>query len=178
MQQFEPTRPGVEPAVGAELRSLVQKAQAGDVSVLPRLRQILDTHPEIWQHGGDLEKIVVRGWVDLLSGNDPLSKETVLRKAEQLRADLEGENPAPLEKLLVGVVVSNWLELSHAQLNSAAPGEKLRGQAGYNLKRAESVQRRYVQSMRMLATVRSLLPRGLLPTNHLRAFDPSRKQLG
>jgi hypothetical protein len=135
---------------------------------LPRLRAILDEHPELWQHAGDLEKVVVRAWVELLAGGDPLSAEAIRRKADQLRAELEGDNPSPLERLLVGQVVSHWLEMSHAQVASANPGKATLVQAGYNLRRTESAQRRYLASIKVLATLRALVPRGLFPVDHLR----------
>src|SRR5262245_51764440 len=163
-------RPGTapEPAVVAELRTLVQKAKAGDVSVLPRMRAILDDHPEVWQAVGDLERVVVRSWAELLGGDDPLSVEAVRRKAERLRAELEGDNPTPLERLLAGPVVAGWLEMSHAQVKMVDPGGSTLGQAGFTLRRAEQTQKRYLAAVRTLATVRHLLPRGLLPVSHLR----------
>ena len=123
MQPEEQQQPSnaLEPAVAAELRRLVQQAKAGDVTVLPRLRQFLDQHPAIWETVGDLERVVVRAWAELLGGDDPLSTEAVRRKAESLRAELEGDNPTPLERLLAGQVVSGWLEMSHAQLKAADP---------------------------------------------------------
>src|SRR5262247_3275403 len=48
-----------------------QKAKAGDVTALPRMRAILAEHPEIWQTAGDLEQVVVRSWAELLGGDDP-----------------------------------------------------------------------------------------------------------
>jgi hypothetical protein len=164
-----------EPAVVAELRGLVQKAKAGDVSVLPRMRAILDDHPEVWQTVGDLERVVVRSWADLLGGDDPLSVEAVRRKTEQVRAELEGDAPTPLERLLAGQVVSGWLEMSHAQIKLADAGGSTLGQAGFNLRRAEQAQKRYLAAMKTLATVRELLPRGLLPVSHLRLHDPEKK---
>jgi hypothetical protein len=165
-----------EPAAIAELRALVQRAKGGDVAALPRLREILDNYPEVWEHAGDLEKIVVRAWTDLLAGDDPLGLEAVRRKADQLRTDLEGDNPTPIERLLVGGVVSTWLELAHAQLQGATPGSKRAGVANYDLRRSESAQKRHLAAIRTLTTVRALVPRGLLPVNLLRIYDPERKQ--
>jgi hypothetical protein len=75
----------------------------------------------------------------------------------------------------VGQVLSGWLEMTHAQIKLADPGGSTPGQAGFNLKCAENAQRRYLASMRTLATVRELLPRGLLPVNHLRLHDPDQR---
>jgi hypothetical protein len=164
-----------EPAVLPELRELVSQAKAGNASVLPRLRHLLDAHPQIWQHTGDLEQVVVRAWTELLAGPDPLALEALRRKAEQLRADLEGDGATPLERLLVGQVVSSWLEMSHAQVQVAEPGSTTLGQASHNLRRAESAQKRYLAAIKTLTTVRALVPRGLVPVNHLRLHDPGSK---
>jgi hypothetical protein len=111
MPPGEPPTTALEPPVVAELRALVEKARAGDVAALPRMRGLLDSHPEIWERIGDLEQVAVRAWAELLVGDDPLTREAVRRKAEGLRAELEGDAPTPLERLLVGQVVSTWMEL-------------------------------------------------------------------
>jgi len=166
----------VEPAVISEVRDLVNKAKHGDASVLPRLRHLLDDNPAIWEFAGDLERIVVRAWCDYLANGDPLTREAVQRKAQQLRTDLEGDHPTPLERLLVGQVVSHWLEMSHAQVAVTDAAGLTHAQAKFNLKRVESAQRRYLAGIRTLTTVRALVPRGLLPANPIRLHDPERKK--
>jgi hypothetical protein len=42
------------PLVGAELSSVLSGAQTGDPKVLARLRELLDSRPEIWGSFGDL----------------------------------------------------------------------------------------------------------------------------
>jgi hypothetical protein len=174
-QEEQQPSSALSPAVAAELRDLVQQAKAGDVSVLPRLRALLDGRPEIWKCIGDLERIVVRSWVELLAGDDPLSREAIRRKVEEFRAELEGNAPTPVERLLIGQIVSTWLEMNHAQLAAVEPGRTTLGQASLTLKRAESVQRRYLQAIRTLTAVRALLPRGLLPAHHLRLQGPDQR---
>jgi hypothetical protein len=175
MPHGEQHQPSTALGPAAEPRGLVQKAKAGDVSVLPQMRAILDAHPEVRKTVADLEKVVVRSWAELLGGDDPLSVEAIRRKAEQTRAELEGDAPTPLERLLAGQVVSGWLEMTHAQVKLADPGGSTLGQAGFNLRRAEQAHKRYLAAMRTLATVRELLPRGLLPVNQLRLHDPKKK---
>src|ERR1700693_4651567 len=133
MQEEKSLNAPAEPNVVAELRDLVQRAKGGEAAVLPRLRQLLVENPAVWHHVGDWERFVVRAWADLLAGGDPLTLESVRLKAEQLRADLEGSDPTPLEKLLIGQSVSHWLEMSHAQVRAADAGGMTAGQASYNL---------------------------------------------
>jgi hypothetical protein len=167
--------PPLEPGPIGELKSLVARAQQGDVTLLPRIRQILDEHVEIWQRLGDLDRLVVRSWAELLGGANPVAIESIQRQAKQLRTELEGEHPTPLEKLLVANVVAHWLELSHGQLSEADPGSRTGDQLAQRLKRLESAEKRYLAAMKTLATARALLPRGVLPTNPLKLFDPEQK---
>jgi hypothetical protein len=160
------------PPVVAELRGLAQQAKAGDATALPRIRAILDKHDEVWQAAGDLERVVTRAWTELL-GDDPLGAEAVKRRAEQLRQQLEGDGPTPLESLLVGQVVCCWLEVAHAQFKMADPGRTPMKEAAFYLKQAESVQRRYLAAIKTLTTLRALVPQGLLPAgSRLRVHEP------
>src|SRR5579862_3740386 len=91
----EPAAPvacGAEPPALRELKGLVAKAKRGDVTVLPRIREILDHHAEVWQHLGDVDRLVTRAWAERLGG-DAFSTEVIKRKAEQLRSELEGDSP-------------------------------------------------------------------------------------
>src|SRR4051812_5496056 len=95
------TPPTPDPEALARLQSLVQRAQRGDESVQPELRELLDAHPEIWQRCGDLALQAQAAWLRLISGPDLLLRESLQRKLEQLKSDLAGTDPSPLEKLLV-----------------------------------------------------------------------------
>jgi len=164
-----------EPAVFAELRALTRRARGGDATALPGIRAILSTHPEIWRHAADLERAVVRRWAEVLGGGDALAVEALRLAAEGLRAELEGEEPTGLEKLLVGQVVGHWLETCHAQIQAADSKGVPIAHASFGLKCAESAQKRYLASMKMLATVRQFMPRGLVPANHLQLHDQSKE---
>jgi hypothetical protein len=43
------------------------------------------------------------------------------------------------------------------------------------LRRAESSQKRHLNAVKTLATLRSLLPAGLVPSKPLRMYDPEQK---
>src|SRR5207302_31972 len=44
--------PPAESPLVAELRDLVERANRGEAAALPRLRAVLDVHPEVWQTVG------------------------------------------------------------------------------------------------------------------------------
>ncbi|HKB39453.1 MAG TPA: hypothetical protein VKD72_23655 [Gemmataceae bacterium] len=151
----------------ATLEALVAQANRGDKAALADLRGYLTQHPEVWQTCGDLGKCAERAWL-LLFSQEALGTESIKRHIEQLRADLAGPSPTPVERLLVNRVVVCYLALHQAELVSARPDPSSPAQVAIRLKRCESTQRRYLGALRMLALLRATLPQGLIPVNSLR----------
>jgi hypothetical protein len=139
------------------LQSLVKRAEQGDESALPELRVALDTNPWIWQRYGDLAQQVQAAWLQLIAGPNLLLRESVERKAEQLRAELAGPEPSPLEKLLVERVIACWLQVQYADAAYAQQTSPSPGQHTAALKRQAGSHQRYLHSIKTLATVRKLL---------------------
>src|SRR4051812_33550240 len=126
-----------EPPVAVELRALVQSAQAGDPAALPRIRRILDERSEVWRHVGDLASLAERAWIAVLAADNPVAVESMKRTVNEMKADLAGDNPTRMERLLVDQVVACWLEVSYLEGVSADPGRGSLQQAGLRLKRLE-----------------------------------------
>jgi hypothetical protein len=165
-----------DPAVLAQLKDLSERAQAGDTAALRRLRQILDAHPEVWKYVGDLSALVERAWASALSGNNPLGVESMLRTAAERKKDLAGEHASALEVLHAEQVVSCWMETRYAEVALADQEKRSLKQAGYRLKRLESAQKRYLEALKELVTVRGLLPDGQVPAPALRLHEPNRQR--
>jgi hypothetical protein len=140
-----------------KLHAVVRRAQAGDRTALPDLRKALDEHPGYFDHAGDLALMAQHTWLDLLSGTDLFIRETVERKLQEMRVELAGANPSPLEMLLVERIVACWLQLNHSDTvfagNQSSP-EAVRKEL---MKRQESAQRRYVDAIKQLAQLRKLV---------------------
>src|SRR5438552_1184158 len=94
-----------------ELRNLVAAAEGGDPESLSKLRELLDSHPEIWQACGDLGGIVEQTLMDLVSGSNLVLKESLARKLTEMKVELSGPAPTPLEKLLVERITACWLQV-------------------------------------------------------------------
>jgi hypothetical protein len=154
----------------------VDRANRGDKAALADLRGFLDAHPEVWQTCGDLGKCAERAWLELFS-QQALGRESIRRHIEQLRADLAGLSPTPVEELLVNRVVASYLAVHHADLAAARPDPSSPAQVAIRLKRCESAQRRYLGALRMLALLRATLPRGLVPVSSVRLYgDPQEER--
>ena len=156
-----------------ELLDLIAAARSGDATVLPRLRQVLDDHPEVWRHAGNLAQMTKQLWINLITGDDPLIGESIIRQAAAMRAELEGEAPTALDRLLVDQVVASWLEKSFAEIALAAPDQPLR-QARHRVQHAEVAQRKYLAAIKALTTVRTLRSKAVMPNEPLRVFDEKR----
>src|SRR5262249_49004020 len=126
--------PNPEPPYAPELRGLVQRAQSGDATALPELRSFLDAHPEVWQQVGEAAASIDQTWLGLMAVDHPLVVESLNRMAAERKAELEGERPSPVERLLVEQIVSTWLEIRC--------WETLVGQVNTSVKRATMLQKR------------------------------------
>jgi hypothetical protein len=147
------------------LAELVQRAQQGDMTVLPLLREALECDPSLWQEYGDLAAQAQEAWLQLLAGTDYLLAESVRLKLGALRQELGTEGASPLEKLLIERVVACWLQTHYADaLYAQAKGPQSTPSVRQELmKRQESSQRRYLASIKQLALVRKLLKPALSP---------------
>jgi hypothetical protein len=151
------TAPPKQEEILERLQQLVQRAEQGDEGVLGELRAALDANPWVWERYGDLAQQSQAAWLQLIAGKNLLLQESTRRKAEQLRAELAGTGPSPLERLLVERVVACWLQThyadaAYAQLKGNGPAQHTAA-----LRRQNSAQHRYLQAVRALATVRRLL---------------------
>ncbi|MFO7905996.1 MAG: hypothetical protein R6U98_25275 [Pirellulaceae bacterium] len=92
-----------------------------------------------------------------MAGRDNLAfREGLKRKLAALRAELEGPNPTPAEKLLVDRVVACWLQVQEADVRYAQSGNSNPQQANYHLKRQDHAHRRFLSAMKTLAMVRKM----------------------
>ena len=147
------------------LAELVQRAQQGDLTVMPLLREALVADPSIWQEYGDLAAQAQEAWLQLLAGTDHLLAESVRLKLAALRQELGAECASPLEKLLIERIVACWLQTHYADaLYAQARGPQSTASVRQELmKRQESSQRRYLAAIKQLALVRKLLKPALSP---------------
>src|SRR5262245_50727317 len=147
------------------LAELVQRAQQGDLTVLPLLREALEADPSLWQEYGDLAAQAQEAWLQLLAGTDYLLAESVRLKLGALRRELGTEGASPLEKLLIERVVACWLQTHYADaLYAQAKGPHSTPSVRQELmKRQDSSQRRYLAAIKQLALVRKLLKPALSP---------------
>jgi hypothetical protein len=142
----------------SELTQLVQRGMAGDRSVLPALRQLLDTRTELWREVHTLAERVEQTWLQVLSGEDLVTQEILSRQLQEMKMALNGPYATPLERLLVERITIGWLQMQQAELMAVRQVQ----QHGSLLEswvqqRQDRVQARLLVAVKALAQVRKLL---------------------
>jgi hypothetical protein len=135
---------------------LVSRANRGDAEALAEVRAILDRNPGVWQEIADLAAHTQAALIRLIATGNQVLAESLPKKLEAMKAELQGESPTPLEKILVERIVAGWLQVEFAE---AASIEHARDAgASYWQKRLDQAQHRYLAAVTSLATVRKLMP--------------------
>jgi hypothetical protein len=152
--------PGVKPpAPGREMDAFLKRAAKGDESCLPQARALLadPDRGEITTHYcGSSAEWLRQAIAGRASGGNLLAREAVLKRIDQVRAELEGPNPTPIERLLAERAslcwqIANWHESTF--INSE--GMSL-GQADHHQRRIDKAHRRFLSAVETLARVRKL----------------------
>jgi hypothetical protein len=139
-----------------ELIALTDRAQQGDRTALPALRELLEEPDAVDRLGGDLARLTQQTLIDKFTGDNLLLKESVTRKLELLRAELAGPNPAPLERLLVDRILSCWLHVHHLEQVFAQRDGMSLVLGIYYQRSITSAHKRYLAAIKVLAVVRRL----------------------
>jgi hypothetical protein len=142
-----------------ELRTLVAQAHEGDEEAPRRIRSALEETPDSARILSNIvAKRAERIFVRRICGDDLLLKEALSLQLQEMREEVAGPDPTPLERLLAERVVACWLQLQQAEAACAANfGRPTTSQDEYHQRRLDRVHRRYLSSIRSLAQVRKLL---------------------
>jgi hypothetical protein len=142
----------------AELKDHVARAEAGDEGALAELEAALEQAPEIARRFGNLNIMVEEGFVERAAGTSAFRQKSLTVTLANMREELAGPNPSPLESLGAERVASCYLQLHYAELlyNQQLPELTLK-QDAYHQKRLDRLHNRYLSAMRSLAQVRKLL---------------------
>jgi hypothetical protein len=144
------------PKTPEEIRQVLKRAQDGDTKALPVLRKLL-AEPEIVDIcGGDLAQQAERSLINAAAGTNLCFNEAMIRKTENLRKELAGPSPTPLERLLVERIVTCWLHLHIVQIRFVQNTSLSLPQADYHQRELDHCHRRYLSAIKTLATVRKL----------------------
>jgi hypothetical protein len=145
-----------------DLRDQLLRAASGDAAALPAVKAGFDAYPELVAHFGDLAFKARESLLDLIHGHDLTCKEAARRQSASLRDELIGEHPSPVVRLLAERASITWLDAHGADLALAAQLRNNPGDLAFVRAlccRADSAQRRFLASLKAVATVTKFLPR-------------------
>jgi len=158
-----PATPPIDQPSPEQLADLVRRAEQGDHKVLPALRRALADHPEVWQRYGDLGDVVEATWLNEMGTVDRMMIEAWRRKVAQLKAEIAGDAPSPLEQLLARRIGAAWIQCQHSDLMSIATDADSEVSQANLVRRQDAAHRRFLQAIQTLAVVRRLLRPSVSP---------------
>jgi hypothetical protein len=145
------------PDSAEELEQILERAERGDASTLPLLRELLQIPGGVEFLGGDLAQTAERSFIRAISADNLKFQAALTRKLEVMRAELAGPNPTPVERLLVERVVICWLQVQDADVRFAQNQDnRAMAQSDHLQRRMDRSHRRYLSAIRTLAVVRKL----------------------
>jgi acyl carrier protein phosphodiesterase len=147
----------------AELRVVSEEAEAGDRNARKRLRRLVrSSSPQVMAEASDFVGRAEWMLANTISAGEPLMREAIQERMRQMRSEIAGESPTPLEVMLTERVVAGWLlvevleGLISAQYHRHTD-KTARVPPGYIAQMSrilESATRRYLAAIRELARVR------------------------
>jgi hypothetical protein len=150
-----PSNEPVPPAV-AGLRAILERAQRGNATELPELREAPRSRPDLVEYCGDLAATAERDWVDLVAGADLVLGESVKLRPAEMKASLAGPDPTPLERLAIERIAITWLlQCGFADAAATGPGDVPPRVAEFIIERMDRAQKRHLAA---LAMIRKLTP--------------------
>src|SRR5215207_2625878 len=147
-----------------ELKVLSEKAGAGDKEARKELRRLVRaSSPEVIAEASGIARRVEWMLVKIISAGEPLMEEALEERMQQMRSQIAGEDPTPLEVLLTERVVAGWLLVEVLEGLIAAQYQRdikaHRVAPTYVIQQSrivESATRRYLAAIRELVRVRKL----------------------
>lgn len=140
----------------AEIAQLLERASTGDETTVPRIRELLKSPEAVGLLGGELAEQVLLAFTRHMAGKNVGFREATRRKLELLRAELAGNNPTPVERVLVERVLACWLQVQDAELRAAQATDATIKQADFHQRRMDATNRRLLAAVKTLALVRKL----------------------
>ena len=142
------------------LAAMLMAAGRGGKTILPALWKRFDDEPDLWEQAGNIALQAERSVLSLAAGKNALAFDAMERKVDQLRVELVGPSPTPLERLPVDQIVVCWLQVNQAERTCVGffhDGGSM-AEAEFHQRRLDPrAQKRYLAAIKTLAQVRRLL---------------------
>lgn len=158
------------------MKDLSNDIAQGSKTAIATLEKWIAKYPEVARsvhRFDDLCTMAEAAWVKALAGEDPLRQLRLRDEIAEMKAELQGDSPSVLDRVMVSSVVTAHVAHQAAVHAAALPAPHLAVAAARN-KRVESTARRLLAAVKGLAVVRQQQARGLAPRAKLTLFDAAR----
>lgn len=142
-----------------DLAEAVRKANSGDKQSLAILRRELvgDNANALIDIAGNLASSLEQSTLTAMLGDAQQgSKLVLLKKLDQMRAELGWNESPKLERILIERVCQTWLYLHWLEIAGVQSMNKSIDLTNHESERVERAERRHLRAVKMLATVRKM----------------------
>lgn len=142
--------------------SLQERAEDGDWKAWEELKGIEGEYSGyadyLVKNSGDIGAIAEDALIKGVVGRDLIALEALHKSSGELRGQLGGEDPSPLECLLIQRIVCCWIQANYATAYHAENQDRFTfKQESYQQMRQDRAHQRFLRAIKVLAQVRRLL---------------------
>ena len=156
------------PVEQEQWQHLSEQASRGDREASAALLAFLDEHPQLHHRLGDLSKLSLNRWLELVGGSDAVAARATHGKVMQLVDSLRQDATDPLEELLARRAGLLWLQVHYFDIQLAQSTSRTEQVQEFLAKRQRTTDQAYATAIQALSDYQ-----GRRVTNH----RPSRKRV-
>ena len=149
-----------EKEIRQKLDLLVDQSTKGDGEALKQLQEATSKvgyYEYLIDQFGDLARHAEHTLISALAGDNLLQVKGLAKRLKDLKKELAGPEPSPLELILVDRICCCWLAAYHADMNESHFKGATFAQGEYYQRRHDRAHRRFLSACKALAQVRRLL---------------------
>jgi len=135
---------------------ILDLAEKGDKSVLPRVREVLAEFPDLVSEIGDLTRLAKGGMLDMLSDSNVLIRAAEEQYLADMVEDIAGPQATTIERLLAEQIGVCWLHIRHIEIKYAHLKSYTQSEGEYYQRCLDRSQNRYLRAIKTLAQIRKL----------------------
>ena len=136
---------------------LVKAAKAGDRTVVPELRGILEVHPALREFEGNLSAITLNAWCHAMTGEDQYLNTCIAMDINRLRRELlSGGHGSAIESLVVEQVLMSYVQINNMDGKDATTAATNVQVAELRMRRHEAASKRHLKSLELLSKLRTI----------------------
>ena len=138
------------PVEQEQWQHLSEQASRGDREASAALLPFLDAHPQLQDRLGDLSRLALNQWLELVGGRDAVAVRATHGKVMQLVDSLRQDASDPLEELLARRAGLLWLQAHYVDVQLAMATSRTPQEQEFLAKRQRTTEQAYVVAIQSL----------------------------